>query len=682
MSRQCGEWRMASGGRRVAAALLAFAAVAMAGHATAGTITIAKDRAQVMDGAKAIATLAKGTRINVERTNGDWFGVRVTVGGAVRFGWVHRNNTTSAPKTTKPPNSVEEAARQEFEKRKAKADELFKAGKVQQAVDHLDKYPKRYWKTKWGTEIRKYGLELEKRAQGDPSILEGEAEREFKSRKAKAEKLLKEGKLAAAIKLMNNFPARYEKTKWVKEAEKYRLGLAKRAHAPFKELEKEIFGLVRDGKYDEALAKVAAAGKSDMPGMEAHLKATRTFIERHKTLAKNKSDVDSNPLATDVYAADTGYRKHLMMLQNLILPKGAKKLQMRHGNQVISVPVPSPAEKITLGKQLLHKYPWSPTIPLRVARVAARLKKTDEAVKMYREARRLDLWHSVASLDAAVEEARVLLAAKRPVDAVKVLQQSLKVKPDDFIALAMAGRAQMAAGNKPAAIAAWTKSLKINAYQPATAALLAKANGQKVAAAPPAKLALIDLVKQVSESCLVIRTGRSLGTGFVIRPDGLISTNFHVIAPGGRLQVGVKRAGKDKPEVIGNVEVVLADPRRDIALLKVDARRYHFRALRLGSAKKSVAGEDIVVIGNPGGLDYTITKGIISNRKRVMPNGCNYMQTDAGVNPGNSGGPLFNMRAEVIGMVTLKSAKMEKTGFALHIEHVIAHLKNCFPQSE
>jgi len=653
------------------ALLVAAACVATAGQ----TISIIKNRTPVMDGSKTIAYLAKGMRLPVEKVNGDWFGVRVKVGGNVVFGWVHKKYTgTSGGAAT----SLEERAKAEFEKRKAKAETLMGEGKFDEAMAVLDGYPSHYWNTKWANEIRKFGLELEERAKGKPEVVEKSAEKDFNQRKAKAERLFKEGKVQEAIEHMASFPERFAKTKWAQEAEKFRLDLSKRAQAPFEKLYKQVFALVKDGNFDEASQAVAAA-RDKLPGGGTQVADIETFIDLHKKAAAGSKPA-ANRFATDVYHSDQEYRAHLFLLAHFILPPGAGQFQVRMPDGTTR-PFPKPVEQVALGQKLLHKYPLSANLRMAMARLYSRTKQPERAVAMYEEARRLDLGHSIVSVDACIEQGRVLTLSKKADEAVAVLERALELQPDDFVALSALGRAHIVNGHRTDAVVAWQKSLKAFPHQPRTAAEFARATGGDAKDGKPPKLTLIALVAQVQESCVVVRARQGLGSGYVVRADGLIATNFHVIAPGAPWQIDFKRKGADKLTQIRDVQLVLADPRRDIALLKIDNRLFKLKPLRLGKSADVVAAEDVVVIGNPGGLDYTITKGIVSNRKRTMPNGCDYIQTDAGVNPGNSGGPLFNMRAEVIGMVTLKSGTMQQTGFALHIDQVADALKKCFPHS-
>lgn len=649
---------------------------ALAAHAAAATsITIAKDRTPVMDGTKTIGYLSKGMKLPVQKTNGDWFSVRIRVGGKVVTGWVHKKHTTAGVKKL----TLDEAAKQEFDKRKAEANKLAAANKYDKALAVCDGYPSKFWKTKWGTEMRKLGEEIEKKRDGDTTYAESAAEKEFRDLKEKADKLFKEGKLEEAMEAMAKFPAKWETTKWAKEAETYRLELARKAHEPFEKLEKEIHALLQDDKFAEALKAVEAA-KAKLPKGSTALEDIETFIELHKKAAGGKTPIE-NRYATDVYESDAEYRKRLYALHHIVVPPGGI-IVIKHGEQVTQTRAHKLNEQIALGEQLIHKYALSPNVRLLLARLYSRASRTDDAVKMYEAARTFDLGRSTVSVDSYVEQGRVLTLGKRAEEAVGALQKALALRADDFVTLAALGRAHAVGGNTDAAVEAWQKSLKLNASQPALVDELKRAKGEPVDNKRPDKLALVDLVAKAQESCVVVYARQGLGSGFVVRADGLISTNFHVIAPGAPWRIGIKRKGKDKPIMITDIELVLADPHRDIALLRIDNRKLKLRPLRLGESKNIVAAEDVVVIGNPGGLDYTITKGIVSNRKRVMPNGCNYLQTDAAVNPGNSGGPLFNLRGEVIGMVTLKHGTMERTGFALHVDHITDALTKCFPMSQ
>jgi len=144
--------------------------------------------------------------------------------------------------------------------------------------------------------------------------------------------------------------------------------------------------------------------------------------------------------------------------------------------------------------------------------------------------------------------------------------------------------------------------------------------------------------------------GVATGSGFVIDGEGHILTNNHVVEGAGK--VTVKLGDSEKTY---DAEVVGADPGTDIALLQVDAPADQLHPLTLGKSAAMEVGDPVVAIGNPFGLDRTVTSGIVSALQRQIeaPNGfaiSHVIQTDAAINPGNSGGPLINASGEVIGI--------------------------------
>jgi S1-C subfamily serine protease len=144
--------------------------------------------------------------------------------------------------------------------------------------------------------------------------------------------------------------------------------------------------------------------------------------------------------------------------------------------------------------------------------------------------------------------------------------------------------------------------------------------------------------------------GIATGSGFVIDAEGHILTNNHVVEGADKIEV---KLGASDTEY--TAEVVGADPASDLALLKVDAPAKELHPLTLGDSSKAEVGDPVVAIGNPFGLDRTVTSGIVSALQRQIqaPNGFsidNVIQTDAAINPGNSGGPLINAEGEVIGI--------------------------------
>jgi serine protease Do len=162
-----------------------------------------------------------------------------------------------------------------------------------------------------------------------------------------------------------------------------------------------------------------------------------------------------------------------------------------------------------------------------------------------------------------------------------------------------------------------------------------------------------------------------LGTGFVIREDGLILTNAHVIQGADIVEVQLTEDSDKqyKAEVIG------FDQRTDIALIKIkpDGK---LAAASLGSSKDLQIGEWVAAFGNPYGHGHTMTKGILSSKGRAIEeiNKIPLLQTDASINPGNSGGPLVNSKGQVIGINSAIDARAQGIGFAIPIDEVKAIL--------
>lgn len=165
----------------------------------------------------------------------------------------------------------------------------------------------------------------------------------------------------------------------------------------------------------------------------------------------------------------------------------------------------------------------------------------------------------------------------------------------------------------------------------------------------------------------------STGSGFILSEDGYVVTNHHVIEGDGSLTV-ITYSGEEYP-----AKLVGSDDTNDVALLKIEAEG--LQAVTLGSSDALIVGDQVVAIGNPlGELTSTLTVGYVSAKERDVNTAgfaINMIQTDASINSGNSGGPLFNMRGEVIGITTAKysgtssgGASIEGIGFAIPIDDV------------
>ena len=155
---------------------------------------------------------------------------------------------------------------------------------------------------------------------------------------------------------------------------------------------------------------------------------------------------------------------------------------------------------------------------------------------------------------------------------------------------------------------------------------------------------------------------RSLGSGFIISKDGYIFTNNHVIEKADKIKVRLS-TGKEYDAIVKG-----RDPRTDIALIKITPEN-SLPTVSLGDSDRLRVGDSVMAIGNPFGLDHTVTAGIVSAKGRVIGAGPydNFIQTDASINPGNSGGPLFNMAGEVVGINTAIVAQGQGIGFAIPV---------------
>lgn len=162
-----------------------------------------------------------------------------------------------------------------------------------------------------------------------------------------------------------------------------------------------------------------------------------------------------------------------------------------------------------------------------------------------------------------------------------------------------------------------------------------------------------------------LRKRTSLGSGVIISKDGYVVTNYHVV----ERAVSIKVALFDGS--VYNAKVVGYDKNSDIAVIKILANR-SFTPATLGNSDKTEIGDIVLAIGNPFGLSYTVTAGVISGKGRIIGEDYfdQFIQTDASINPGNSGGPLINTKGEVIGINTAMLTNAQGIGFAIPINTV------------
>lgn len=216
------------------------------------------------------------------------------------------------------------------------------------------------------------------------------------------------------------------------------------------------------------------------------------------------------------------------------------------------------------------------------------------------------------------------------------------------------------------------KPVKVPAAPPVRLALDSRSEFYAASTRPAPERNVRELVQQLGEAVVQIRTPSSSGSGFFLNDEGFLITNFHVIE--GETQISVEvylqRGGPLERKSCKQVRIVALNKFADLALLKVeDKDAPKFKHVVLGSSDALAVGERVFAIGSPLGLERTVTEGILSTKTRQMA-GSLYLQTTAQINPGNSGGPLFNLGGEVVGVTNMKITFGEGLGFAIPVEAV------------
>lgn len=189
------------------------------------------------------------------------------------------------------------------------------------------------------------------------------------------------------------------------------------------------------------------------------------------------------------------------------------------------------------------------------------------------------------------------------------------------------------------------------------------------------------LVDRLGEAVVMIRTPIGLGSGFIIHPDGYIVTNDHVVA--GERIISITQFRKGENELIkenyDNVRIVATGGNIDLALLKIEGQPKGkiFPSVPLGSSGELSQGERVFAIGSPLGLERSVSEGIVSLRNRIIQARL-HIQTTAEISPGNSGGPLFNYKGQVVGVNNMKvvSTGAEGLGFSIPVRQLKTFLEN------
>lgn len=188
-----------------------------------------------------------------------------------------------------------------------------------------------------------------------------------------------------------------------------------------------------------------------------------------------------------------------------------------------------------------------------------------------------------------------------------------------------------------------------------------------------------ELSQKFGEGVVLVQTPGGLGSGFIIDDRGYCVTNYHVVEKETRIAVTIyhkNASGEFVRRRIDDVKIVALNPFFDLALLQIPAQKdLKFQHVYLAKNNDQREGDEVFAIGNPLGLERSVSQGIISTRNRNFE-GITFIQTTAEINPGNSGGPLFNLRGEVVGVTNMKLLFAEGLGFAIPVAYLKHFLDN------
>ena len=172
----------------------------------------------------------------------------------------------------------------------------------------------------------------------------------------------------------------------------------------------------------------------------------------------------------------------------------------------------------------------------------------------------------------------------------------------------------------------------------------------------------VEVVEATRPSVVVIQTDQGQGSGFLVRDNGTIVTNHHVISESTRALIKLESGEKFR-----RVHVLVSDPSKDLAILRIESAGLPF--LPLGDSNRARVGEEVILIGSPKGLEQTVSNGIVSGT-RLTETGFEVIQTTAAASPGSSGGPLLDRRGQVIGVASFYIAEAQNLNFVIPINYV------------
>ncbi len=182
--------------------------------------------------------------------------------------------------------------------------------------------------------------------------------------------------------------------------------------------------------------------------------------------------------------------------------------------------------------------------------------------------------------------------------------------------------------------------------------------------AAPTELSVEEIVKEYADGIVLVATHgprktNTLGSGFIINKEGDIVTNYHIVQSALRIAVKLKDG-----RTYDDVPLLRYDKKKDIAILKINAK--NLTTVKLGDSDALSIGQRVVAIGNPLGLETTVSDGLISSIRQVDKN-LSFLQISTPISPGSSGGPLFNLKGEVIGITVGTNTNGQNINFAIPI---------------
>lgn len=208
----------------------------------------------------------------------------------------------------------------------------------------------------------------------------------------------------------------------------------------------------------------------------------------------------------------------------------------------------------------------------------------------------------------------------------------------------------------------------------------AASDGKLWSSADLPALSVSAAVERFGEAVVIVRTPSGTGSGFLIRSDGYLITNAHVVQGEIEVSVTLYRRGADglQKQIFERAKIVAVNPFIDLALVQIDAGELDGQPLpfvSLGDIGNAQVGEPVFAIGAPLGMDRSVSEGIVSLKNRSHE-GKVYVQTTAAINPGNSGGPLFNARGQVIAVNTLGYSFAEGLNLSIPVDYVKHFIDN------